>query len=167
LVPEGIYIDIVIDPSSPETIWTADQFSGVYFSTDGGHRWKSHNLGLDVKAVTDLVISKDGRTLYAATHGGGVYRLSTLNQNEFSQMARSEPVQISEVIPTDDLMSNPSPEANQEQQSEKTFNEEFEQFAEPTHEQTMDEPGGGNFPCFSGIPLAGITVVFWLWKRRN
>lgn len=37
------------------------------------------NEGLKIKAVKDLAISSDGKILYAATMGGGVYRLPISN----------------------------------------------------------------------------------------
>ena len=67
--------DIIFDPTNPEVLYAADVSSGVYRSTDGGATWKAINSGLQMRAVVDLDISADGQHLYAATDGGGVYRL--------------------------------------------------------------------------------------------
>jgi photosystem II stability/assembly factor-like uncharacterized protein len=66
---------IVIDPIEPKIIYAADFYLGVYMSTDGGESWAAINDGLSNKAVTSLVLSADGRVLYAATSGAGVFRL--------------------------------------------------------------------------------------------
>jgi photosystem II stability/assembly factor-like uncharacterized protein len=67
--------DIVIDPANTQTIYAADHHSGVYLSTDGGANWNPINEELTTKAVTAMAISSDGEVLYAATEGGGVFRL--------------------------------------------------------------------------------------------
>ncbi|MFC1994870.1 WD40/YVTN/BNR-like repeat-containing protein, partial [Chloroflexota bacterium] len=66
---------IVIDPVEPQTLYAADLHLGVYMSTDGGLSWTPINHGLSTKAVSALAISADGRVLYAATTGEGVFRL--------------------------------------------------------------------------------------------
>ena len=66
---------IVIDPVDTQIIYAADFYLGVYMSTDGGASWTTINDGLSTKAVSALVLSADGRVLYAATSGEGVFRL--------------------------------------------------------------------------------------------
>lgn len=66
---------IVIDPTNPRTVYAGDHSSGVYLTTDGGANWSPINEGLSNRAVTELAISSDGIFVYAATEGGGVYRL--------------------------------------------------------------------------------------------
>ena len=66
---------LVIDPTRPNVIWAGDVRSGVYVSPDGGKTWRRVNEGLRTRAVTALAISADGKTLYAATDGEGVFRL--------------------------------------------------------------------------------------------
>ncbi len=73
--PEAAVRDIVIHPKQPQTLYAADHRSGVYRSDDGGKGWKRINDGLDTRAVQALAISADGSVVYAATEGGGVYRL--------------------------------------------------------------------------------------------
>ncbi|MBN1954796.1 MAG: hypothetical protein JW900_07075 [Anaerolineae bacterium] len=66
---------IAIDPTDSQTVYAADHQGGVYLSTDGGANWVAVNEGLSNKAVTALAISSDGKVLYAATEGEGVFRL--------------------------------------------------------------------------------------------
>ncbi len=77
-VPWTSVWSIVIDPTNSQTIYAADYHSGVYFSTDGGANWVPINEGLSIKAVTAMAISSDGKVLYAATEGGGVFRLGEI-----------------------------------------------------------------------------------------
>ena len=53
----------------------ADYHAGAFLSTDGGASWVPINEMLTMKAVTALDISADGQVVYAATWGGGVFRL--------------------------------------------------------------------------------------------
>jgi len=69
-------LSIVFYLADPQTIYAADLTSGVYISKDGGQTWYVMNDGLTTRAVTSLDISSDGSILYAATSGGGVFRLS-------------------------------------------------------------------------------------------
>jgi photosystem II stability/assembly factor-like uncharacterized protein len=73
--PEASVTAIVFDPTGPEIMYAADRHSGVYRSSNGGRSWRPINSGLRTRAVNALSISTDGRTLYAATEGEGIYRL--------------------------------------------------------------------------------------------
>jgi photosystem II stability/assembly factor-like uncharacterized protein len=75
LAPESHITDILFDPRDPQVMYVADSFSGVYRSTDSGRLWRQINTALGMRAVNCLAISTDGLHLYAATEGGGVYRL--------------------------------------------------------------------------------------------
>ena len=66
---------IVIHPRNPRLLFAGDFHGGVYRSADGGERWVKINQGLRTRAVQALALSTDGRTLYAATEGEGVFRL--------------------------------------------------------------------------------------------
>jgi len=66
---------IVIDSSDTELLYAADLYLGVYLSADGGLSWAPINEGLSTKAVSALALSADGRILYAATSGEGVFKL--------------------------------------------------------------------------------------------
>jgi len=75
MAPESRIYDIVFDPKDSQVLYAADSMSGVYQSTNGGRLWRQINTNLDKRAVKQLAISTDGLHLYAATEGGGVYRL--------------------------------------------------------------------------------------------
>ena len=46
---------------------------GVFLSSDGGHTWGPSATGLPNVAVTDLAFNSTTQTLYAGTHGRGVF----------------------------------------------------------------------------------------------
>jgi photosystem II stability/assembly factor-like uncharacterized protein len=73
--PEAYITDILFDPKDSLVMYAADAFSGVYRSTDAGRLWRQINNALGMRAVNRLAVSTDGLHLYAATEGGGVYRL--------------------------------------------------------------------------------------------
>jgi photosystem II stability/assembly factor-like uncharacterized protein len=75
LNPEASISDILFDPTDSQRVYMADKFSGVYRSDNGGTIWAPINDGLRVRAVNALAISSDGRHLYAATEGEGIFRL--------------------------------------------------------------------------------------------
>lgn len=75
LEANGSLHDILFDPAGSAVVWVSDVLSGVYRSTDGGLTWTPISPGLSTRATTGLAISADGRHLYAATNGGGVFRL--------------------------------------------------------------------------------------------
>ncbi len=47
---------------------------GVFVSKDGGNSWQRDDYTLANSPVYDLALSPDGQTLYAATHGRGIWR---------------------------------------------------------------------------------------------
>jgi photosystem II stability/assembly factor-like uncharacterized protein len=71
----SVITSVLIDPVQAETVYVSDQATGIYSSRDGGKLWTPINNGLSTKAVTDISMSADGKTLYAATSGEGVFRL--------------------------------------------------------------------------------------------
>ncbi len=75
MAPEARVSDIIFDSKHPQILYAADSFSGVYQSTDNGRTWRQINSALHNRAVNRLVISANGLHLYAATEGGGVYRM--------------------------------------------------------------------------------------------
>lgn len=73
--PQAAIRDIVIDPVNSKVVYAADLRTGVYRSENGGEWWIKISEGLRTRAVTALAISSDGKVLYAATEGEGVFRL--------------------------------------------------------------------------------------------
>ena len=91
LVPWTSIWSIVIDPTNSQIIYAGDHQSGVYMSTDGGSTWVPINEGLSTRAVTAMAISSDGKVLYAATEGEGVFRLGEVPEVIFVPTAPSGP----------------------------------------------------------------------------
>ena len=91
LVPWTSVWSIVIDPTNSQMIYAGDLSSGVYMSTDGGNNWIPIKEGLSTKAVTAMAISSDGKVLYAATEGEGVFRLGEVSEVIFSPDTPSGP----------------------------------------------------------------------------
>jgi len=63
---------LVVDTEG--TPWAGSRRSGVFRWDDIEQQWVKVNKGLSTRAIVDLEISKDGRVLYAATTGEGVFR---------------------------------------------------------------------------------------------
>lgn len=68
---------LAIDPKHPTTLYAATDSRGVFRSTDSGKSWHSFNAGLTDRIVTAFALDATGRTVYAATEGGGVVSLHT------------------------------------------------------------------------------------------
>jgi len=73
--PEAVVRAIVVDPSNPQVLYAADFRAGVFRSQDSAGSWVKVNEGLRTRAVRSLAITSDGKVLYAATEGEGVFRL--------------------------------------------------------------------------------------------
>jgi len=77
LRPSPAVLALSFGPGEAGTIYAADFYSGVYRSSDGGRSWSGFPdeamSGLAVRAVKDLAVA--GGVVYAATQGGGVFRL--------------------------------------------------------------------------------------------
>lgn len=104
LNPESFIVDISINPNNENEIWIADFLSGVYVSIDGGVNWIQHNKNLTNRAVSSLAFSNDGNTLFAGTHGAGVFRLSIHDQDYFNSLSpkiTAEPTTFPKPISTD------------------------------------------------------------------
>lgn len=74
--PQASIRSLVIDPTHREVLWAGDGHTGVYRTGDGGALWVPIPRGLSTRAITSLSISPDGRTVWAATDGEGVFRLT-------------------------------------------------------------------------------------------
>jgi photosystem II stability/assembly factor-like uncharacterized protein len=67
---------LAIDPNSSSTLYVGTE-TGVYKSTNSGGAWSSFNAGMPLYVPTDeLVIQKDTKTMFAFTHGRGVFAVS-------------------------------------------------------------------------------------------
>src|SRR5262245_840364 len=75
--PEGgaIVEVVLIDPTTPTTLYAATLDGGVFKSTDGGGRWTAANTGLTVTSVRTFAIDPTTPSiLYAGTAGDGVFK---------------------------------------------------------------------------------------------
>jgi photosystem II stability/assembly factor-like uncharacterized protein len=75
LMPNAQILALLADPTTPAILWAGDQSAGAYRSVDAGATWVQVNAGLSTRAIKAMAISGDGRTVYAATNGEGVFRL--------------------------------------------------------------------------------------------
>lgn len=67
---------LAVDPNSSSTLYVGTE-TGVYKSTNSGGTWSSFNAGMPLYVPTDeLVIQKDTKTMFAFTHGRGVFAVS-------------------------------------------------------------------------------------------
>ena len=71
----GLIAALAIDPARPTTLYAATDPGGVFRSTDAGKSWRSFDAGLTDRNVTAFALDPTGRTVYAATGGGGVVSL--------------------------------------------------------------------------------------------
>lgn len=68
---------VAVDPADPRRLFLGTDL-GVFVSTDGGERWAVENTGFANVVTSKLVVleNPDGsRTLFAFTHGRGVWRV--------------------------------------------------------------------------------------------
>jgi len=84
--PQAKIYEIVVDPADSQIVYAADLRTGVYRTDNGGSLWAQIDDGLTIRAVQALSLSSDSSELYAATNGGGVYRLD-LKPNGESALA--------------------------------------------------------------------------------
>ena len=69
-------VSIIFNPlSSTHQVYAACDVTGFYVSGDDGVTWTQFNSGLSVREVTGLTVTPDGSAVYAATNGGGIFRL--------------------------------------------------------------------------------------------
>jgi photosystem II stability/assembly factor-like uncharacterized protein len=74
-LPDAPTNAVALDPLAPAHVYVGNDV-GVFASRDGGATWASVSEGLpEAVIVMDLVVSPADRTLRAATHGNGAYRL--------------------------------------------------------------------------------------------
>lgn len=116
LNPEAKVTSIVFDPANVDIVYASDKHNGVYVSENAGKTWQALNNGLLSKAVNDLAVSSDGQALYAAIEGGGTYRLSSLDQTYFDEIAPEAAPELA------------APPAPAELTTEEVYGNDFESF---------------------------------------
>ncbi len=69
-------VSIIFNPiSSTHQVYAVCNVTGFYVSSDDGQTWQKFNNGLLIREVIGLTITPDGSAVYAATNGGGIFRL--------------------------------------------------------------------------------------------
>ena len=78
-LPDSPLNSIALDPDAPDTSWYVATDIGVFATTDAGAHWANMTapLGLPNAQVNDLQMQIATRTLYAATFGRGIWKIST------------------------------------------------------------------------------------------
>lgn len=71
----GQITSIVFNPSNSNQVFAGGITTGFYVSNDGGDNWEQFNNGLTTREVIDLKPTSNGEAIYAATNGGGIFRL--------------------------------------------------------------------------------------------
>jgi len=67
---------LAVDPTTSTTLYAGTE-TGVYQSTNSGGAWTIFNAGMPWYVPTDeLVVQKDTKSLFAFTHGRGVFTIS-------------------------------------------------------------------------------------------
>ena len=69
-------VSIVFSPiASTHQVFAAGDATGFYVSGDDGNTWQQFNDGLLIREIRGLAVTPDGSSVYAATNGGGIFRL--------------------------------------------------------------------------------------------
>jgi len=75
-------VSIVFNPvASTHQVYAAGNATGFYVSNDDGNTWSQYNNGLSTRDVQSFAITTDGSAVYAATNGGGIFRLPIIGNN--------------------------------------------------------------------------------------
>lgn len=154
--PQAGVSDIVFDPMNPQTLFATDRSSGVYRSTDAGATWIRVTNGLRTRAVNALAVSSDGKHVYAATEGEGVFRLDV----------DGTPPPVSEI--DDDADGIPSDENRADDGS--TDGDAGDDDAIVDSQPDLDAGSGGHKSggCGMGmILLVGCLPCFLFWRSRR
>ncbi|MEW5938333.1 MAG: YCF48-related protein [Chloroflexota bacterium] len=144
--PEAQITSIVFAPTgSGETVYASDFFGGVYRSSDGGRAWSLINDGLLMRSVNGLAISSDGLHLYAASEGGGAFRIDL-----DGQPPRSAPTPTPVPSPTN-VASTSTP------------------IPFPTEAESTPTPTPSDFmPCGGALIMpAALLGLFWKFTRKR
>lgn len=148
MTAEGSLSAIVFDPADPRnTVYASDLTSGVYRSTDGGKTWQRINTGLTVRSINALAISTDGQHLYAASEGGGVFRLDLTGEPPTPASGHTLSASGDTVSPGTEVATPPA--------------------AATPGKATGSGTTSPRLPCGSAAVLPIIIIgMTWFWRRR-
>lgn len=68
-------VNVIMEDPSHEDILYAGSIRGVFISVDRGRTWSCFGNSMPGVAIADLEIDRTTNTLFAATHGRGIYRI--------------------------------------------------------------------------------------------
>jgi photosystem II stability/assembly factor-like uncharacterized protein len=84
-LPDLPFHCLAVDPAFPENLYAGCDFT-VYCSDNGGSDWFTYSDGLpEAVMVFDLVVSPSDNSIYAFTHGHGVYKNALFDEGTFVQ----------------------------------------------------------------------------------
>ena len=66
---------MAVHPTDADKVMASDWWSGIYYSADGGNSWNLMNTGLDSRIIHDIEFSADGKFVYAASEGSGIFSM--------------------------------------------------------------------------------------------
>lgn len=189
---ESSISSIAVDPADSQTIYAGDFHSGVYLSKNGGESWVKINEGLSHRAVTALAISSGGEVVYAATYGGGVFRLGGLPPRAAAPAEAAEPAAgtprgdktPSEETPNTPLVQRiPIPENTPSASAPESFSDASKPAVQPEPVAGDGEGGGSGTSSSSGTSRQSGTIrpyvivsllilvlsgwASWRWYRRR
>lgn len=157
LPPEASIFSMVFDPAQQGVVYAADRFSGVYASRDAGETWIRINNGLQMRAVNKLAISENGKHLYAATEGNGVYRLDI---DGMQPQPAYSPTAIQEPSTTPTTSSSAAGSATAPQPEETSIS--------PIPTATIEQRAiSSSWPFYLGVLSIFGMIVVLLFKRKN
>ncbi|MCK5401900.1 MAG: glycosyl hydrolase, partial [Flavobacteriaceae bacterium] len=97
----GSVYSIEEDPIDKDLIFCGTEF-GVYFSPNGGKRWKKLKNGLPTVAVRDIAIQQRENDLVLATFGRGFYVLD--DYSSLRHIENNKPTEIATIYPIRDAL---------------------------------------------------------------
>jgi len=74
-LPDVPHHGVLLRPDVPNEIWVCSD-AGVYTSSNAGRAWHNASANLPPAMVVDLVYHRAGKTLFAATYGRSIWRLT-------------------------------------------------------------------------------------------
>lgn len=149
MMPESSIVSIVFDPTgAQETVYAADSTTGVYRSLNAGQTWERINQGLVNRAINALAISSDGLHLYAASEGGGVFRLDLNGEAPL-------PAQIAAAQPAATVTKEPALEST------------GPAFAPGTTAAPSEGGSHSPFPCAGDLALPVAVLAVGVLRRRR
>jgi photosystem II stability/assembly factor-like uncharacterized protein len=182
LDPQAAIRAIVVDPADPTTLYAADFRTGVYHSENGGQLWTRINEGLSTRAVKALAVSSDGKVVYAATEGEGVFRLGeppeVVAPPPTTPPATQPPAIITPPTNQPPVIATPrapEPPATSPPPAEPEDKEMPVEQPETTKPPTTERPTAMGDSIIKFLPYLVGTVVFmavagwglWRWRSRR